>query len=474
LHVRLYSSLSRQVEDVAPVDGNTLKIYSCGPTVYRYIHIGNFRSFMLGDLIRRVARFEGMDARLVMNITDVGHMTDEETDSGRDKMELAEADEGLTAQEIADKYTTAFLEDGDLLNIGRADVYPRATQYIPGMIRIIEGLIDKGHAYVVNGTVYYDVTTFPDYGRLSGNTLEALRAGHRQEVEVDPNKRHPADFALWKAAGHHRVLKWTSPWGEGFPGWHIECSAMSMDLLGDRFDVHTGGLDNKFPHHEDEIAQSEGFVGHPVVSIWVHGGFLQMGDAKMAKSQGNVIRVPDLAERGLDPLAYRLLCFGARYRTEMGFSWDALEGENARLTRFRRRMEEWAGEDGAGDDVTGDDAPLGEDAVELSRRFREAVGDDLDMPRALGVVEETLDAPGPTASEKATLLRSWDRVLGLDLDRLASSAWEPTAEMRDLVRLRDEARAAKDFAKADDIRDRLSSMGLEVMDTPEGTKIRPR
>ena len=465
--MRLYSSLSRQVEEVRPVDGHTLKIYSCGPTVYRYIHIGNFRSFMLGDLIRRVARFEGMDVKLVMNITDVGHMTDEETDSGRDKMELAEADEGLTAQEIADKYTTAFLEDGDLLNIGRADVYPRATQYIPEMIRIIEGLIDKGHAYVVNGTVYYDVTTFPDYGKLSGNTLEALRAGHRQELEVDPNKRHPADFALWKAAGHHRVLRWPSPWGEGFPGWHIECSAMSMDLLGDRFDVHTGGNDNKFPHHEDEIAQSEGFTGHPVVSIWVHGGFLQMGDMKMAKSQGNVIRVPDLAERDLDPLAYRLLCFGARYRSEMGFSWEALEGEQARLTRFRRRMQELAdqGSDGGG-------APS-EAGLDLDRRFREAVGDDLDMPRALGVVEAALDADVAPA-EKRRLLRSWDQVLALDLDRLAEEGWEPTPEMRDLVRLRDEARAAKDFAKADDIRDRLTAMGLEVMDTPEGTKVRPR
>jgi len=466
--VRLYSSLSRRVEEVVPVDGATVRIYSCGPTVYRYIHIGNFRSFMLGDLIRRVARHEGLDARLIMNITDVGHMTDEETDSGRDKMELAESDEGLSAQQIAEKYTTAFLEDGDLLNIGRADAYPRATQYIPEMITIVEGLIERGHAYVVHGTVYYDVTTFPNYGKLSGNTLEALRAGHRQELEVDPNKRHPADFALWKAAGHHRLLKWPSPWGEGFPGWHIECSAMSMDLLGDRFDVHTGGNDNKFPHHEDEIAQSEGYTGHPVVSIWVHGGFLQMGDLKMAKSQGNVIRVPDLAERGLDPLAYRLLCFGARYRTEMNFSWSALEGENARLARYRRRMQEWASEDGS------PEADLGGAAGELDRRFRSAVGDDLDMPTALGVVDATIDAGDVAPAQKRRLLRTWDEVLALDLDRLEEQGWEPSPQMRDLVRERDEARAARDFARADDIRERLSAMGLEVMDTPAGTTIRPR
>jgi cysteinyl-tRNA synthetase len=466
--MRLYSSLSRQVERIEPADGRTVKIYSCGPTVYRYIHIGNFRSFMLGDLIRRVARYEGLDAFLVMNITDVGHMTDDVTDTGRDKMELAQADEGLSPAEIAEKYTDAFLTDGDLLHIERADAYPRATQYIPQMIRIIEGLIEKGHAYEVGGNVYFDVTTFPNYGRLSGNTLDALRAGHRQELEVDPMKRNAADFALWKAAGHHRSLKWPSPWGEGFPGWHIECSAMSMDLLGDRFDVHTGGNDNKFPHHEDEIAQSEGYAGHPVVSIWVHGGFLQMGEMKMAKSQGNVLRVPDLVEHGLDPLAYRLLCFGTRYRSEMNFSWDALDGSNARLSGYRRRMQEWAA-DGAGP-VDGE----ADVAKALESRFREAVTDDLDMPRALVVLDETVASAALSPVAKRELLGAWDRVLALDLDRLTAEAWEPTDEMRDLVRRRDEARTAKDFAAADALRDQLTAMGLEVMDSPDGTKIRPR
>jgi cysteinyl-tRNA synthetase len=465
--MRLYNSLSRQVEPVEPVDGTTVKIYSCGPTVYRYIHIGNFRSFMLGDLIRRVARYEGLEAFLVMNITDVGHMTDDITDTGRDKMELAQADEGLTPQQIAEKYTDAFLADGDLLNIARADAYPRATQYIPQMIRIIEGLIEKSHAYVVNGTVYYDVTSFPDYGKLSGNTLDALRAGHRQELEVDPNKRNPADFALWKDAGHHRALKWPSPWGDGFPGWHIECSAMSMDLLGDRFDVHTGGNDNKFPHHEDEIAQSEGYAGHPVVSIWVHGGFLQMGDLKMAKSQGNVIRVPDLAEHGLDPLAYRLLCFGVRYRKELGFSWDALEGANTRLTGYRRWMQEWA----AADEPSGQNE---EATKSFDARFREAVGDDLDMPTSLKVLDDAVGTTDLSPADKRELFNAWDRVLALDLDRLTRENWQPSQEMEDLVRRRDEARAAKDFAQADAIRDQLVAMGLEVMDAAEGTTVRPR
>lgn len=465
--MRLYDSLTRELHEVSPVDGETVKIYSCGPTVYRYIHIGNMRSFMLGDLIRRVLRFEGHAVRWIMNITDVGHMTDEVSDSGRDKMELAEADEGLTAAEIAQKYTDAFLEDSDLVGIDRADLYPRATEHIPEMIEVIAKLIERGHAYEVEGTVYYDVTTFPGYGKLSGNTLDQLRAGHRQEVAVDPAKRHPEDFALWKKAGANRALKWPSPWGDGYPGWHIECSAMSMKHLGERFDVHTGGNDNKFPHHEDEIAQSEAAVGHQVVSTWVHGGFLRMGKVKMAKSSGNVLRISDFVEQGVDPLAYRLLCFGTRYRSEMNFDWEALEGQNRRLTDLRRRMAEWARAPAS--DAGGQSDP----AKALDARFREAVADDLDLPRALVVLNETVGS-SLGDREKHDLLASWDAVLGLDLERAVREAWEPTDEQLGLVAERDRARAAKDFAKSDAIREELQGMGLEVMDTPDGTKIRPR
>jgi cysteinyl-tRNA synthetase len=463
--VRLYNSLSRRVEDVVPVDGKTVKMYSCGPTVYRYIHIGNMRSFMLGDLIRRVLRFEGREVRWIMNITDVGHMTDEVTDTGRDKMELAMEDEGLSPREIAQKYTEAFLSDADLVGIQRADLYPRASDHIPEMIEIIKVLIDKGHAYEVDGTVYFDVSSFPKYGRLSGNTLEALRGGHRQEAVVDPKKRHPADFALWKEAGHHRLLKWPSPWGDGYPGWHIECSAMSMKHLGERFDIHTGGNDNKFPHHEDEIAQSEGATGHPVVSIWVHGGFLQMSGQKMAKSARNIHRVTDLADQGIDPLAYRLLLFGTRYRSEMDFSWDALEGANARLTLLRQRMADWPTQ------PRPDELPAA--ARDLDDRFREAVGNDLDMPGAMVVLNEAVTST-ISGGEKYGLLASWDSVLGLDLERIALEAWEPGQDVQDLVRRRDEARQRKDFAEADEIRKELQALGLEVMDTPSGTRVRPR
>jgi cysteinyl-tRNA synthetase len=466
--MRLYDSLTRQLHEVKPADGRTVKMYSCGPTVYRYIHIGNMRSFMVGDLIRRALRFEGQDVLWVMNITDVGHMTDEVTDTGRDKMELAQDDEGLSPLEIAEKYTQAFLDDADLIGIQRADLYPRATDHIPEMIAIIETLIDKGHAYEVNGTVYFDITTFKGYGKLSGNTIDKLRAGHRQEVEVDPNKRHPEDFALWKPAGHHRVLKWPSPWGEGFPGWHIECSAMSMKHLGERFDVHTGGNDNKFPHHEDEIAQSEGATGHPVVSIWVHGGLLLMDRQKMAKSARNVHRVTDLAEQGVDPLAYRLLVLGAQYRSEMDFSWTALEGANRRLTQIRQRMTEWAASDGMGLET------WSEARRDVDRRFRDAVANDLDMPAALVVLNETVSSADLSGGEKYALLASWDQVLGLDLERLAREGVSIPDDVQALVTERDEARRAKDFARSDEIRNQLTAMGWEVMDTPEGTKVRPR
>ena len=458
--MRLYNSLTRQIEEITPSKGSTVGMYSCGPTVYRYAHIGNMRSFMLGDLIQRVLRFEGTDVRWIMNITDVGHMTD---DSARDKMELAVADEGLSAMEIAEKYTKAFLEDMEALGIERAEAYPKATEHIPEMLELTQQLIQRGHAYEVEGSVYFDVESFPGYGRLSGNTLDKLRAGTREDLEIDPNKRHPADFALWKKAAPNRVMKWDSPWGEGFPGWHIECSAMSMKYLGDRFDIHTGGQDLRFPHHEDEIAQSDGATGHQVISAWAHGGFLQLSGQKMAKSTGNIARLTDLAER-YDPLAFRLVCFGTRYRSEMDFSDEAMAASDRTLTRIRQRMVDWA--------IAPRDESLGANAKELDARFRERVGDDLDMPGALVVLNETISAQIPDG-DKYALLSSWDAVLGLDLERLVRQPAEIPREVEDLVAERDEARARKDFGRADEIRDRLTAMGWEVMDTDAGTRVRP-
>jgi cysteinyl-tRNA synthetase len=461
--VRLYNTLSRTVEEVVPVDDRHVRMYTCGPTVYRYVHIGNLRSFLLSDLIRRALEFEGYRVTQVINITDVGHMTDDTSDAGRDRMDLAVADEGLSPEAIAEKYTDAFLEDARAIGLKLANEYPKATDHIPEMLDLTAELIDRGHAYEIGGNVYYDVQSFPSYGQLSGNTLDKLRAGHRQELEIDANKKFHADFALWKKAGANRLMKWDSPWGEGFPGWHIECSAMSMRYLGDRFDIHTGGVDLVFPHHEDEIAQSEGVVGHRVVSIWAHGGHLRLTGQKMAKSSGNVVRVQDLRDMGFEPLAFRYLTFQTRYRSEMDFNEDAMRAADHAVKRIWQRMAEWgpAAES------------LGPEAAELDRRFREAVSDDLDMPRALVVVNETISSGVPDA-EKAALLIAWDAVLGIDVLHDVREAWTPTEEMLRLVRERDEARGARDFARADAIRSELQGLGLEVMDSPEGTTIRPR
>jgi cysteinyl-tRNA synthetase len=461
--VRLYNTLSRKVEEVVPLDDRHIRMYTCGPTVYRYAHIGNLRTFLLSDLVRRALEFEGYEVTQVVNITDVGHMTDEASDAGRDRMELAVDDEGLSPAEIVEKYTDAFLEDTATAGLRRAHAYPKATDHIPEMLELTERLVDNGHAYEVDGTVYYDVQSFDGYGKLSGNTLDQLRAGHRQELEIDPQKKFHADFALWKRAGENRLMRWNSPWGEGFPGWHIECSAMSMKYLGERFDIHTGGADLVFPHHEDEIAQSEGGVGHQVVGIWVHGGHLRLTGMKMAKSSGNIIRITDLEEMGFDPLSFRYLTFQARYRSEMDFSEDKMREADHAVKRLRQRMAEWGSPAGE----------LSQEARDLDARFRTAVSDDLDMPRAIVVLNETIGS-ALAGGEKYALVASWDAVLGLDVERDARERWEPTEQMRALVEQRDAARARKDYATSDELRDRLQAMGLEVMDAPEGTRIRPK
>jgi cysteinyl-tRNA synthetase len=462
--MRLYDSLTRAVQEVDPVEPGHVKMYACGPTVYRYAHLGNLRSFMLYDLIRRALEYEDYRVTEVMNITDVGHMTDESSTEAVDKMQLATEDEGLAPLEIAEKYTSAVLSDADALGIRRADRYPKATEHIEDMLELTQTLIDRGHAYVVdNGSVYYDVTSFDGYGKLSGNTLDKLREGHR-DLETDPRKRHPADFALWKAAGPGRLMKWPSQWGDGFPGWHIECSAMSMKYLGDRFDVHTGGTDLRFPHHEDEIAQSEGAVDHQVVSIWVHAGHLRLSGQKIAKSTGNVVLVADLTERKYDPLAFRWLCFQTQYRSEMDFAWEAMAAADQRVKQLRRHMATWS----PSADALG---PAGE---AYERRFREALANDMHLPGVVALVNELDHAADVPPGEKYRLLASWDSVLGLDLEREASSDWQPNDEMRAKMSERDAARDRKDYATSDRLRDELAAMGLEVMDGPDGTSVRRR
>jgi cysteinyl-tRNA synthetase len=456
--LRLFNTLTREKEDLRPLRPEAVRIYSCGPTVYRYVHVGNLRTFMLPDLLRRSLEYLGYRTEQVMNITDVGHLTDDTFDRGEDKMLVSARLESKSPEEIAAYYTQAFMQDADLVNIRAADHYPRATQYIPRMIELIATLIAKGHAYEVDGTVYYDIASFPAYGRLSRNTIDKLLAGSRGEV--DPRKRHPGDFTLWKAAGEHRLQVWPSPWGDGFPGWHIECSAMSMSLLGDRFDIHTGGADNVFPHHEAELAQSEGVTGHRVVSHWMHGGLLLLAGSRMAKSAGNFFRATELVDQGFDPLAFRYLALQAKYRTKLNFTTEGLAGADRALRHLRERIVEWT--------AVGNQAHDPHEADGYEARFTAAIADDLDLPAAMALVAEVMRADLSPAA-KALLIGRWDAVLGLDLDRAAPRLDLPAGAAA-LLAARDKARAAKDFRASDRLRDELSTMGVAVTDTAEGQR----
>ena len=456
------NTLTRAKEPVRPRTPGRVTMYTCGPTVYRYAHVGNLRTFLLADLVRRALEAGGAEVHQVQNITDVGHMTNEQFDRGEDRMLVSARLEDKTPAEIADHYTESFLRDVAALNLRPAAAYPRASDYIPQMLELVAKLLERGHAYEVEGTVYFAVESFPGYGRLSRNTLDRLRAGHRQE-EVDPRKRHHADFALWKAAGPGRLVKWPSPWGDGYPGWHIECSAMSLATLGEHIDLHTGGEDNVFPHHEDEIAQSEAVVGHQVVTTWVHGAHLLTEGRRMAKSAGNFYALADLHDRGHSPLAARLLFLQARYGSQFNFTWDALAGAERGLDRWRSRMAGWARDPRAGQ------AP---GCAGYEERFWAAVHDDLDTPRALAVLAELEGDETLPPAARLTSVQAFDRFLGLDLAAQVGQRLPAGAE--ELIAEREQARAAHDFAAADRLRDRLATLGVEVTDTRTGTTWRLR
>ena len=453
--MRVYNTLSRRKEEFRPIQPGRATVYSCGPTVYRYVHVGNLRTYIFADLLCRTLEYQGLRVEQAVNITDVGHLTDDQFDRGEDKMLVGARMENKSAEEIAEYYTAAFLEDIARVNVRPAAHYPRATHYIPRMQELIRRLIELGHAYEVEGTVYYDIASFPEYGKLSNNSPEQLLAGARGEP--DPRKRHPGDFTLWKHAGESRLQVWNSPWGPGFPGWHIECSAMSTALFGDRFDIHTGGVDNVFPHHEAEIAQSEAAFGHQVVGYWMHGDMLMLSGNRMAKSAGNFFRVTELQEQGHDPLAYRYLALQAKYRTKLNFSLEQMAGADRVVRQLRERVGEWQG---------GPDGPRGD----YAERFRNAIADDLDFPTAMALVSELLHSEIAVGA-KAALLLDWDRVLGLDLGRAPSAdAGELPEGAARLLEQRELARAAKDYASSDRLREQLAEMGVMVTDSREGQK----
>ena len=511
--LRLRNTLTRTVEEVLPADGQRIRMYTCGPTVYRWAHVGNLRTYLLADFIRRALLYHGIDVLHVKNVTDVGHLRDERFDRGEDRMLVAAGLEQKTPHEIADAYESGFHADEALVNILPAHVFPRATEHILEMLELASALVASGNAYVSpSQNVYYAVHSWPSYGALSGNTVDDLRAGHRGEV--DPDKRDHADFALWKAAGGGRLLKWPSPWGDGYPGWHLECSAMARRYLGDRFDIHTGGVDNVFPHHEDEIAQSGPIVGGPPARMWVHGEHLLASGQKMAKSAGNFERVTALADEGIDPLALRYLALTVRYGRKLNYSETSIRAADAGLRSLRSRIAAlgrspttgpWAPgaplragaaparPTGTADGVAGHGAENGEFVVRdrahdpaaslseagraLHQRFVDALDDDLDLPAALSVVREMVRADMP-AEERRWLVLDADVVLGLDLDR----AWDQARasdvsaapemlppEVDALVEERARARVARDWATADALRARLAELGVDVVDRPDGT-----
>ena len=462
--LELYNTLTKRVERVEPIEPGLVKMYTCGPTVYRDAHIGNLRSYLMADWIRRALEVQGVAVSQVKNITDVGHMRQEVLEQGEDKVIAAAIAEGKTPAEIAQFYTERFLDDERSLNIEPAQTFPKATDHIQEMLEIVERLLESGYAYEVEGNVYFDVAKFGDYGKLSGNIheadlLEAVR------VEADPLKRDPRDFTLWKRAEPGRELKWPSPWGDGFPGWHIECSAMSIKYLGRRFDIHTGGVDNIFPHHEGEIAQSEGFTGEPVVNHWIHGQHLLADGVKMAKSAGNSFVLGDIVAQGIDPMAFRYLCLTARYKSRLNFTFSSLKAAQRALLRLRNRVWEWSS-------LPPSSSADGAVAEEWPTRFFERVHDDLDLPGAVALTWELAHSslPGPT---KLEILRDFDRVLGLNLESVAED-YDVPEDVADRVERRARYRADRDFEKADSIRDDLDRAGYVLEDTRAGTRVRPK
>lgn len=467
-----YNSLTKAAQELTPQEPGKVRIYNCGPTVYKRQHLGNMRRFLFSDFLRRSLEFLGYEVREITNITDVGHLTQDEIDAGEDKMAKAAREQKVTPQMIADEQTKLFMQDVQTLNIQPAHKYPRASLHIPQMHAIITTLLEKNHAYQTASGVYFDVQSFPDYGKLSGNTLDQLAAGKRIEVRQD--KKHPADFALW-VIDPTSLQHWDSPWGVGYPGWHIECSAMSLEYLGPHIDIHTGGEDNRFPHHENEIAQSEGATGEHFVHLWMHNRHLQLDGVKMAKREGEAITLDTVAEKGFDPLAFRLFVFASHYRNKIDFTWENLatfQDHLASVTALLRRLLAT---------TSVDEAQKQEPDQKVLSEFAAALQDDLNTPVAwavfLNVIRQTnaaLDqqaSPEVAAAALATLLKL-DHVVGVTLPLLhrADNTAAPD-NVQQLVDQREAARQAKNFEEADRLRTLIEGHGYLVEDSASGPRI---
>ena len=468
--MKLYDTSRREVVEITPFVPGVLKIYACGPTVYRDAHVGNMRTFLLTDLIKRFAQYQGLNVELIQNITDVGHMADDTglggIDEGQGDTEdrvLAQAKtESVDALSIARKYEDNFHKDLKLLNIQTATKYPRASESIELMIELIKQLIEKKHAYVgKSGTVFFDSKSFPSYGQISGNKLDELQPGYRFEGKSDPDKKFHADWALWKHAGENRTqLTWETPWGRGYPGWHIECSAMSIKFLGNKIDIHTGGIDLRFPHHEDERAQSNASTNTEVVNHWIHGEHLLFEGRKMSKSSGNVLLVSDVLAKGLDPLAIRLSLLEHRYRSQMDLTWNSDSASHKNLNRIRERMQEWSKSSGNVD-------------KNYLAQFESALNEDLDTNKVLQLLRTLEKDETVSSGDKFQTILKFDEVLGLDLNHApeAKREVEITPEIKALLETRAKARLEKNWKLSDEIRDKLITLGIGIKDSDSGQEI---
>lgn len=466
--LKLYNSLSREVEEFTPLKAGQVGMYTCGPTVYDFAHIGNFRTYTTADLLIRVLQYNGNNIKYVMNLTDVGHLTGDnlgDADTGEDRMEKSAKKEGKTAWEIAEFYSDQFIEDYKKLNLTQPELFAKATDHIQEQIDLIRELEDKGYTYTTSDGVYFDTNAFPDYGVLSN--LDQIKEGAR--VEKNPEKRNPRDFALWKFSpeGETRQMEWKSPWGVGFPGWHIECSAMSMKYLGESFDIHAGGIDLKETHHPNEIAQSEAATGRPFVKYWLHSAFMLVQGERMSKSKGNNYRLYDLEKEGYDPMSLRYLYMQTHYRQEMNFTFAALDGATQAVSRLRELV--------IGFKNNPDDGDARATAA-YDKRFFDALNDDLNMPQALGIMWELLKSEASNTAKLNSLMR-YDAILGFDLGAVKEKkSLIPIEEVPEdvlaLIEERQSLRREKKFHLADQFRNKIRRRGFEILDGKNGLEIR--
>jgi len=460
--LRFYNTLSRQKEEFKPINPKFVTMYSCGPTVYNYAHIGNLRTYIFMDLIRRTLKLSGYKIKGVMNITDVGHLM-ADSDDGEDKMAVAAKKQNKTPWEIAEYYSKIFFEDLQKLNIGKPEIIAKATEHIEDMIKYVQNLESHGFSYETSDGIYFDIAKFPNYGCLSRANLEDQLAGAR--VEVNDEKRHPADFALWKKADPLHIMQWESPWGMGYPGWHIECSAMSQKYLGKTFDIHSGGVDHIPIHHENEIAQNEAITGEKSVNYWIHGEFMLVDNGKMSKSLGNTYTIAQLEEKGYSPLDFRFFCLNTHYRKKLNFTFDGLDA--AKVSR-ERLMQALASHKASS-------APTNPDTIaKYKQDFHAAIEDDINVPLALGILFTAIKEP--KSKDIYELALYFDKEFGLSLDQLPAIKEESVdvpEEVMALIEKRKEAKKNKDFALADSIRGEILALGYNVLDTREGVKVTP-